>query len=155
MSQIGRLRASYSGMSGPAPPATFVVKLPTIRPANREMAEHYGLFERETRFYNELAPIVGVRTPRAFVSRHDPATGDAVLLLEELTVRGGDTVTVLCDDEVRTIVRSMASFHGRWCGGLRPRSTIVDPAARRPDVVVAPGDVRCGMARVRVQRRCS
>lgn len=114
MSEIGRLTASYSGVSDPAPPATFVLKLPAMRPANREMAEHYGLFERETRFYNELAPIVGVRTPRAFVSVYDPATGDAVLLLEELTVKGGDSVTVLSDDELRAIVRSMASFHGRW-----------------------------------------
>jgi len=49
----------------------------------------FALNEREVRFYQEVAPHVGLRTPRLYHGALDPDTGKSVLLLEVCVVSIG------------------------------------------------------------------
>jgi hypothetical protein len=74
----------------------------------------YGLYEREVRFYQQLAPQAGITVPRCYVAEYD-ANGSAVLLLEDLTDgRFGDQVAGSTPDEAGLGVRHLAAFHAKW-----------------------------------------
>ncbi len=53
------------------------------RPA-RDLAHRLRLYEREARFYQDLASRVDIPTPRLYCCATDPESGAFVLLLEEL-----------------------------------------------------------------------
>lgn len=118
MSQVARLDVTYDPNHDPELPATFVVKLAAATRPNRAMALEYGLYEREVRFYRELATTVGISTPRAYVADHDPLSGDMVLVLEDLAT-GGATPRddVLVDDDVLSLARAIGGFHATWWSG--------------------------------------
>jgi len=63
LGQVARLRPTYD-RPGEAGPATLVGKLPTIDPGGREMCRLFKFYEREIRFYPELAERVPLRAPR-------------------------------------------------------------------------------------------
>jgi aminoglycoside phosphotransferase (APT) family kinase protein len=65
-------------------PDRVVVKLPATDPAAARTAASLGLYEREARFYTELAPRTGLRVPRCFGTL-TTASGAPALLLEDLT----------------------------------------------------------------------
>jgi hypothetical protein len=71
---LARLRLRYDTTEPGAPP-TVVAKLPTHLRANRALAELGGGYEREIRFYRELAQALPVRTPVCFVAERDPGGG--------------------------------------------------------------------------------
>jgi hypothetical protein len=91
--QLARLTPAYEGASGAAP-ATIIAKMPTLDPGAREIAALYGLYEREYRFYNELADEITFRTARCYYSAGDAESVKYVLLLEDLGAigRAGDQV---------------------------------------------------------------
>jgi hypothetical protein len=66
------------------PPVSLVAKLPSNDPVSVATAAAQHLYEREVRFYAEVAPTVGIRTPACHVARFDEATGRFLLLLESL-----------------------------------------------------------------------
>lgn len=53
-------------------PATLIAKLPTQLAQNRALGELLGAYEREIRFYTELAGEVRLRTPRCYYAAMDP-----------------------------------------------------------------------------------
>src|SRR4051794_13908230 len=62
--QLARVRLGYGGAA--MGPASVIVKLPTIDPASRELANGYRFYERESNFYRHLAAApsgCGVRVP--------------------------------------------------------------------------------------------
>ena len=64
---IARLHLTYRGAPADVP-ATIVAKLPTDAEANRQVGLVLRLYEREGRFYNEVASSVPFRTPRCYLS---------------------------------------------------------------------------------------
>jgi len=84
------LRLSYDDPAG-APPTLFC-KLPPAEPARRAAIAATGMGLREALFYERLAPRLGLRTPLAHAVRYDAASGDFVILLEDL-LAGGCTVS--------------------------------------------------------------
>ena len=77
-----------------AGPATLIAKSAVGAPENRQMAMAVGCYEREVRFYEEIAPRPGVRVPGCLAADLDGETGEFVLLLEDLTdVSAGDQLT--------------------------------------------------------------
>lgn len=94
MAELSLLTVDYEGPSGAAP-KSFIAKYASRNPTNRDIARDYRLYERESRFASELAPVIDVRTPEVFFSGLD---GDRFLILmEDLTdyqvgsqVRGAD-----------------------------------------------------------------
>jgi len=66
-------------------PATVVAKLPTHDRRARAGSELLGVYEREIRFYQDLAPAVPVRVPRCYFGAYDPGpAGDAEAVARRL-----------------------------------------------------------------------
>ena len=61
---------------------SVIVKLPTLDPGGRNVGMMMGVWEREARFYEEVAPLLGVRVPQVHVNRAEG--GDYVLVMEDL-----------------------------------------------------------------------
>jgi hypothetical protein len=78
--QLARVRLELD-RAAPGVPTRIIVKLPTAIAHNRATGEMLGAYEREVRFYRELAREVGYRTAHVFhadmdenaASRHGPA----------------------------------------------------------------------------------
>lgn len=97
-------------------PRSLVVKLPATDETSLTTAAMLRHYERETRFYTELAATVDMRVPTCFHGDWTPETNDFVLVLEDMapSVQGdqlvGCTVEQACD-----AVRELAKLHGpRW-----------------------------------------
>src|SRR5687767_6039053 len=64
MGRLGRVALTYA--SGAEGPTTVVAKLPTDEPGAVALGQMLQVWEREARFYLELAPVLPVRTPRCY-----------------------------------------------------------------------------------------
>ncbi len=74
--------------------------------------------EVEVRFYQEVAPTLGVRTPRCYHADVDPATAEFVLILEDLApARVGDQVAGCTVDEAALALTELAALHAPALGG--------------------------------------
>ena len=114
--QVYRLRLQYaSGASGA--PASLIAKFPAADTDVRKAMTRDHLYEREARFYEYLATDAGISTPRCYYSGFDPASGDALLLLEDLGPGcTGDNVVGCTRDHAEVGVRALARFHAKWWG---------------------------------------
>ena len=111
-SSLARLRLSYDAPGGPR---SIVVKTATTDAKTRDLFGQFGLYEREVRFYREIAPAGGVDVPACYFAEIDLATNDFLLLLEDLEHgRVGDQVTGASVDETRAVLEALAAFHARW-----------------------------------------
>ncbi len=102
----------------------------------------------EARFYRDLAPRVGVRTPRAYYAGLEEATGRALVVMEDVVANGGhflDAHQPYSLDTTRDSLGQLARLHAAtWgdpapagCGWLVPKmSDMVD---------MVPTDVLQGM----------
>jgi len=71
--QVARAHLDLDGdAASRGAPATLIVKLPTLERRVRGAAEMLGAYEREIRFYEELAPGFPVRVPRCYFAAMDP-----------------------------------------------------------------------------------
>lgn len=115
--QIVRITPAYD-RSVPGAPATLIAKMPALDPGARELAGVYGLYEREYRFYRELANEITFRTARCYYSAGDAEKVEYVLLLEDLgaTGRAGDQVQGCTPAEAHIALRHLALHHARWWG---------------------------------------
>ena len=119
--QLARLQLRYDGPATGAP-GTVIMKIPSQYPENRAVGDHFNFYEREGRFYQQLADKVPVRTPDCYWNHIDVASGAFGLLLEDL----GDRTMI---SQVAGIpglgrpsaLRALARIHGTWWGS--PPST--------------------------------
>lgn len=121
MGRLARLHLTYpGGSSGAAHPATAVAKLPTDEPGSVALGQLLRIWEREARFYLDLAPRLPVRTPRCYYAGGDPGSGIFALLLEDLTpYAGGDQLRGATPEEAEAAVQWLARFHAAESGGGR------------------------------------
>ncbi len=73
LGELARIRPRYEGEPGGAP-ATFVAKMPSLVPENRALGVVFTAYEREIRFYRELASLTDVGMPRCYFGGLDPAS---------------------------------------------------------------------------------
>lgn len=112
MGRLARLRVTYEKGSGPE---WVVAKLPSDEPGAVVLAQLLRLWEREARFYVEIAPTLPVRTPRCYFAGGDEASGSFALVLEDLTeLQCGDQVAGLTPDQAERAVDWLARFHAAW-----------------------------------------
>jgi hypothetical protein len=113
--QIARVTLTYDRPVAGAP-ATLIAKMPALDPGARELAGLYGLYEREYRFYRELADEITFRTPRCYYSDGDAEKVEYILLLEDLgaTGRAGDQVEGCTPEQARIALAQLALHHARW-----------------------------------------
>jgi hypothetical protein len=108
MSECYRVRLRYA--EGDSGPASVVLKVAATDPNSRATGLAMGLYEREVRFYAEIAPRLGggPASPFApcFHHAHDPETGAFHLLL-------GDATPATVGDEIRgaTVGQAALALH--------------------------------------------
>lgn len=65
-------------------PASMVAKCPAADAVSRETARNMHLYEIETQFYARFGQSCGARVPFAYLAEYDAASGDGVLLFEDM-----------------------------------------------------------------------
>lgn len=112
--QIAKLRLEYDS-DEEGPPASLVAKLPPADPDLRTFVNGLGVYERETRFYEEIADKIELRTPQRYYSATNADIGDHVLLLEDFaTAQVGDNVKGCSTEDAELAIRRIAKFHATW-----------------------------------------
>jgi len=124
-----RVHATYAGAA--AVPEDLFVKMPPLDPARREAIAQTDMGRRESSFYADLAPSVRLRVPACYATTFDPASGDFVIVLEDI-VAGACTIsdgTVgVAPDSAAVALEELAHLHARFD----------DPAMRDADVPWVP-----------------
>jgi thiamine kinase-like enzyme len=96
-------------------PASLVAKFPAAEPENRETGKLFRFYERENRFYEQLADKIELRTPRCYYSAMNAEAAEHVLLLEDLSsARVGDQVAGCSLEEAELAIGELAKFHASW-----------------------------------------
>lgn len=115
LGELRRIELRYDRPENGAP-ASLIAKLPTAFPEARAVGMQFRYYERENRFYEEVAPHIGLRIPRAYYSGTDAEGGNFALLLEDLTgaARLGDQLEGCDIPTAEMVVRELAKFHAAW-----------------------------------------
>ncbi|MBS1837510.1 MAG: aminoglycoside phosphotransferase family protein [Actinobacteria bacterium] len=94
----------------------LIAKLAATDPTSRATGLMLRAYEKEVRFYQELAPTLGIRTPRVYAAEIDTATGSFVLLLEDLApAAAGDQLTGCTPRQAHAALAELVELHApRW-----------------------------------------
>lgn len=112
--QLARLQLRYQGQAAGAP-GTLILKIPSQYPENRAVGDHFNFYEREGRFYQQLADKVPLRTAQCYWNHVDPATGSFGLLLEDLGHRTMiSQIAGVSAPRAAEALRALARLHGTW-----------------------------------------
>ena len=97
-------------------PDRLIAKLPSPDPTSRATGVALRNYEREVKFYRDIAPTVDIRVARCYHGEWDPSDHDFVLLLEDLApAEQGNQVTGCPVEHARVAVLELARLHGpRW-----------------------------------------
>ena len=108
---MGRLARVGVHSSAPGAPASVIVKLPTADPGGRMIGEMMRVWEREHRFYADIAPLMTVRVQHAYANVADPPC----LVLEDLAPAvAGDHVRGATLDQAERAIDVLAVHHAAW-----------------------------------------
>ncbi len=112
MSELARIHLSYDSVEAGLP-ATLVAKFPSRNANNRSIAMAYRLYERETRYFSELAAHSTAYSPTIWLSSLD---GDNFLILMEdmADYRIGDQVVGADLHESELMIDDLARLHSRF-----------------------------------------
>jgi hypothetical protein len=114
VSDMARLTITYDKES-PSLPNTMVVKMPTTFRTALAVALQYNIYEKEIRFYTEVAPISPIRVPGLIYSDYDSDTKKYILILEDCACYNMiDQVEGLDYKQTKQAIKSIANFHARW-----------------------------------------
>ena len=112
--ELARVSLRYDRPEAGAP-SSLIAKFPASAPENREVGLHFRFYEREIRFYEEIAHRVELRTPRRYYSAMDVDADRYVLLLEDLAPnRVGDQLASCSLEEAELAIRHLAQFQAGW-----------------------------------------
>lgn len=114
--QTARLVIEYDESEVGAPTTAFA-KLSSADPAVRQQLRRVGLYETETGFYRDLAPLPDfpLPTPRPYLSLYDEETGECLLLIEDLAhAEFGDNLAGCSATDARLAVRQLGCLHARY-----------------------------------------
>ncbi|HXH21757.1 MAG TPA: phosphotransferase, partial [Dehalococcoidia bacterium] len=112
--RVVRLKLRYEH-GAPEPGRSMIGKFAAPLASARELLNDFGGYQREVRFYAELAGNTGLPAPACYYHAYDSRNGTFVLLLEDLAAsRLGDQVTGASYEEAEFVVSHLARFHARW-----------------------------------------
>jgi hypothetical protein len=116
MSESHRVSLAYADAgeaTGATPgPATIVVKLAAQDTASRATGVGLGIYAREVRFYNELAPRIGGPLPACGLALFDDSEGWFTLLLEDARgAQPGDQIAGTGLAQARLAISALARLH--------------------------------------------
>ncbi len=119
MSQTYRVRLEYEDPEQ-AGPSSVIVKLASADQTSRSTGVGLGIYEREIRFYQELAPRIGGPLAACHLARFDPEAGWFTLVLEDLAPAvQGNQIAGCGVDQARLGVRELARLHAPVFGDPR------------------------------------
>jgi hypothetical protein len=97
-------------------PTAFVAKVPAAAETSRMAAAATRTYLLEAAFYNELADTLSVHRPTCHFARHEPDTGNYVVLLGDMSpAEAGDQITGCTVAEASAVMPELAALHGpRW-----------------------------------------
>jgi hypothetical protein len=111
MSQSYRILLDYSEDQSSGP-RTIVVKLAASDETSRSTGVGLGIYEREIRFYRELAPRIGGPLPLCHYARYDAEEGWFTLVLEDVAPAvQGDEIAGCGVDQARLAMLGLARLH--------------------------------------------
>jgi len=118
LAELYRLRLTYA--PGATGPASVIAKLHASNPEVRELNGAYGFYEREARFYQEVAPTIELRTPEHYFSAFDPQTGDCVILMGDAAPAASpDQIAGISLRELTVAIDGIATLHAHWWDDAR------------------------------------
>jgi len=99
----------------PNAPLTLVAKFSSPHPGLRAVVHSMGFFEREVRFYQELAADTPVRSPHCYFADVEPVEGWSLILIEDLTgARNGSWVAGSSLTDLQLALDAIAPVHAAW-----------------------------------------
>jgi hypothetical protein len=150
LSNRARVTLTYDPAEEGAP-ATVVIKMPATAKEGAEFAESTHVYEREIRFYREVAPLTPIRVPRAYAAIMDPAKGVFILILEDLkALTAGDQVAGMSRGQALASASTIAPLHAVWWNGDQRQALPWVPTVEHQlaDVAITPRAVPRGVAPV-------
>lgn len=111
MSESRRVRIDYA--PGPdAGPASVVLKTASADESSRSVGVGLGVYDREVRFYSELAPRIGGPLAQCHAAVIDPGEGWFTLLLEDVAPAvQGDQIAGCGVERARLAIHELAKLH--------------------------------------------
>ena len=114
LSSFCRVNLSYKTQL-PDLPNSVVVKFPPVKDENKSFGNNWGVFEREVRFYRELAQRSPIRVPKCYYTVLDDSDYNFLLMLEDAgDWSEGDQVQGLSINQTKSAVEAIARFHAYW-----------------------------------------
>lgn len=112
--QISRAEVTFAGEAGSSP-TRMVVKMACLEPENLAIANALGIYERELRFYEELASTLPFRIPATYLV-HRGDDGRFVLIIEDLSGEFdvGDQIVGATLEQAAAVVDALVPFHVQW-----------------------------------------
>jgi hypothetical protein len=111
--RIVRLHLEYD-IAEPKAPASMIAKIPTGNPDRRAYFTRLGTYEREQRFYAEIASRICLRTPQCYFAGATEI-GLPLLILEDLSpARSGSRIAGCAYEQAECAIREIARFHITW-----------------------------------------
>ena len=104
----------------PDAPTTLVAKLPATALPMRRALSGLGWYETEIRFYEEIAPNFGTRTPRRYFTAMEPDDLNYVLLMEDVTSGTvGNQIAGASLHQAEIAIDELARIHAAWWNDRR------------------------------------
>ena len=115
MSECYRVGLTYDEGDGPS---SVVLKVAASDPVSRGTGQALGLYEREVRFYAEVAPRLGDGPiAHSYHASHDPDTGIFTLLLDDaIPAVVGDEITGATIEDAKLALRQLGRLHAPLIG---------------------------------------
>jgi hypothetical protein len=123
MSESHRISLTYADPE-PTGPASVVMKLAASDATSRSTGVGLGIYAREIRFYEELAPRIGGPLAGCHLARFDESDGWFTLLLEDVApAQQGDQIAGCSAEQARLAIRELARLHAPVLGDPALAST--------------------------------
>lgn len=114
LGDVGRLHLDYAGPDDLGP-STLVAKIPTSDEGLKPLGVMLGVYEREARFYDELAKDLQIGLPRCYYNAWDTDVDGYALLLEDVShLTAGDQAAGASLEQAVAALRAAAGVHSRW-----------------------------------------
>jgi hypothetical protein len=110
MSECYRIALSFEQGSGPG---SVVLKVAASDPMSRQTGQALGLYEREVRFYAELAPRLGGPIAQCYHASYQPDSGMFTLLLDDAApAQVGDEIRGAATEDAALALTQLGRLHG-------------------------------------------
>ncbi|BBY66682.1 DUF7064 domain-containing protein [Mycolicibacterium helvum] len=118
MSECYRIGLTYG--DGGSGPASVILKVAATDPMSRQTGLGLGLYEREVRFYSDVAPRLGGPVAECYHTSYDPETGIFALLLDDAApAEVGDEIRGATIDDAVLALTALSRLHAPVIGSER------------------------------------